>query len=62
MIATLAAIVLGLAWLARETDWLRVRLLVGPVAVVVPEPHLIGSTLQTFSPAPPGDQWQGGTI
>ena len=35
MIPALAIIILALAWLAHETDWLRVRLLAGPAAVWV---------------------------
>ena len=35
MIPALAIIILALAWLALETDWLRVRLLAGPAAVWV---------------------------
>lgn len=54
MIPTLAIIILGLAWLAIETDWLRVRLLAGPalVMVVVPEYAETRAAWDTFDWSP----------
>ncbi len=48
MIAALATIILALAWLAHETDRLRVRLLAGPAAVPEPEIPEVRAAWDTF--------------
>lgn len=58
MIASLAIIILALAWLAYETDRLRVRLLAGPaalpctsIAVVTPAPAPVAVAVMAEAPA-----------